>query len=82
MLNILGGLLLFAVALICVAVGGRTLRDILNNETQSLSRYKPRLISRGEEPLNFWATMFTGLLWLLLGLFLLVITVGGAVGML
>ena len=80
MWDILGGLLLVGVGLLCVAVGGGTLRNFPKGETQTLSRYKPRTISRSEEPFGFWATMLAGLVWLGLGLFLLIVIASGAMG--
>jgi len=62
---------LLAVALLAVGVGVGTLRDIGKGGTQTLSRGAPRMVSRSIEPLGFWATMFAGLIWLMLGFFLL-----------
>lgn len=80
MWDILGGLLLVGVGLLCVAVGAGTLRDIPKGETQTLGRYKARTISRSEKPIGFWARMLAGLAWLGLGLFLLIVIAGGAMG--
>ena len=82
MWNLIGGIILFAVAALCIAVGAGTLRDIQKGETQTPSRSKSRTISRSKEPFAFWFTMFTGLVWLLLGIFLVFVTAGGALGLL
>ena len=77
MADFLGTILLLVVALAAIAVGAGTLKDIRSGETKTLSRGTPRLVSRSNEPWGFWATMFAGLVWLLLGLFLLLVTAGG-----
>jgi len=62
------------------SLGGLAIRDIAKGEAQTLSRMSTRVYRRTEEPLNFWMTVAAELIWLVFGLFLLTLAVGGMLG--
>jgi hypothetical protein len=80
MINVVGSLGLFAVALACIAVGGASIRDFARGSAQSLSRMSTLVYHRRENPSAFWITVVTGLFWGLLGIFLLALALGGLLG--
>jgi hypothetical protein len=82
MADIFGELVLVAVALVAILVGTQAIRDIAKGEAQSLSRMSKRVYFRSEQPLGFWMTVATEIGWLLLGFFLLTLTLGGLFGLL
>jgi hypothetical protein len=80
MMNVVGWLGMFAAALVCVAVGAASIRDVAKGSAQSLSRVSTRVYHRRENPVAFWITVVTGLFWGLLGIFLLTLALGGLLG--
>jgi hypothetical protein len=76
----IGGALFGLIGLALVAVGVNTLWHIRDGKVLSFDKMAPRTISRRDDPVGFWMTMFTGLLWLLFGMFLLALPVGFALG--
>lgn len=81
MMNYIESAVPIAVGLVTIAVRADTVRYVARDSVPSLSRTSQRLVSRHDEPVGFWLTMFTGLTWLAIGLLLLVIVLGGALGM-
>jgi len=77
MINLIGFIAIMAIAVVMIAIGASTLRYIGDEAVPSLSRTSQRLVSRRSEPVGFWLTMATGLIWLILGVFLFAIPLGG-----
>lgn len=76
MLNAIGSALFPAVGLAALVIGADTLRYIGKDHVPSLSRMSQRRVSRHDEPVGFWLTIFAGLIWLGMGIFLVGIVSG------
>ena len=81
MIDLLWSIALVAIAIISMAIGASTLRHIRDEAVPSLSRTSQRLVSRQSEPIGFWRTRATGLIWFLLGAFLFVVYLGDLLGL-
>ena len=81
MINLIGFLVIMAIAVVMITIGASTLRFIGDEVVPSLSRTSQRLVSRQSEPVGFWLTMATGLIWLILRVFLLAMPLGGVIGL-
>jgi hypothetical protein len=73
--SIVGGLLLAGIGAAGMLLGISAVRDIRTGKTQSLSRMSTRVFERAENPKAFWVTIATGVLWGVLGAFLITLTI-------
>lgn len=85
LIDIAGTFGLFVTAIIAIVVGAGAFSDVQKGEAQSLSRNlsakSPRVFSRRTEPVGFWIIIVTEVVWLLLGVSLLLLLLGGTFGL-
>ena len=63
--------ILSALALVCIAFGASSIRAITKGSILSFNRVHTRVYDRRDNPTGFWLSVATGLIWGILGLFLL-----------